>query len=388
MVLQDHPACQPDKGEVSIDTLSFTLDLGAIVQSPAHWQLIASGLDNPQSNDNFYLWHAFQQILDGVFGERVFQLEENFKSGRNFFQNSITIMDGCGFIAFGGNNTVVDHTGKEQKRHERMQVYITGEGCRRVPDWRDVYTALSQGLEPYQPKITRVDIAYDDHDGIRDVDFAADSYRAGLFAGNGRPPKGQRIDDMGSGDGCTFYVGSRESGRYLRIYEKGKQLGDKESSWVRWEVELSAKQVVIPLRVLLHPRQFLAGSYPCLDWISRARYVIETAKRREQIEFQHLVNHGRRGYGALVNYMLTKRSMTPDQIVSALVRDGVPGRLVWTTSDDIRADSLPFHTEQHPHLYAKAPDTGKRIPDFDHGEKFATLRYDWVMRQANERKSA
>lgn len=352
MVLQDHPACQPDKGEVSIDTFSFTIDLDVIRSmrySGVDLIVVDDVLKDPTADDNWFLWLAFSNLLSDLFGPGIAPAE-NFTSGRNFFKWSLPLADRGGFVAFGGNNKVVDFSGKEKVRPERIQFYISGEGCQRVKDWSNVYQML-RALSDYTPKITRIDIAYDDHEGQRDVDYAADSYRAGLFAGNGRPPKGQRIDDMGSGDGCTFYVGSRDSGRYLRIYEKGKQLGDKGSDWVRWEVELSAKQMDIPLDVLIFPRRYLAGSYPCLDWISRAKLVIETAKKREHIEFHHLVAHGRRAYGALINYMLTKRSMSNDDVVGLLIRDSIPGRLSWTAGADLSEKQAAPHEVLYPHLY-------------------------------------
>lgn len=350
MVLQDHPACQYDQGDVSIDTLSFTIDLAIIAElSPMHWQMISSGLEAPETNENFFLWHAFQTTVDQIFGKDVFRLADKFSTGRNFFRNSIALENKAGFLAFGGNNNVINFKGESETKHERIQFYISGEGCRQVPDWQHVYRELN-ALAEFNPKITRIDIAYDDLEGRRDVDYARDSYTAGLFAGNGRPPKGQYIDDMGSADGRTFYVGSRDSGRYLRVYEKGRQLGDKASNWVRWEVELSAKQCDIPLRALVDYRHYLAGSYPCLDWIDNARLTIEAKKKREKIEYQHLVSHGRRAYGALVNYMLTRRKMTTDQVVAELVRDGLPGRLVWTTQEHVEPESRP-HSDKHPHLY-------------------------------------
>ncbi|UWT36668.1 replication initiation factor domain-containing protein [Neisseria gonorrhoeae] len=41
--------------------------------------------------------------------------------------------------------------------------------------------------------------------------------------------------------GKTYGIGSRESSKYVRIYEKGKQLGDKTSTWTRFEIEFKAK---------------------------------------------------------------------------------------------------------------------------------------------------
>lgn len=354
MVLKDHAGFQPDRGEVSIDTFSFTIDLAALVDlSPFHWQLISSGLESPESNDNHFLWASFQSLVSAVFGDHVLSLAQKFTTGRNFFRNSIGLDNKAGFLAFGGNNKVLNYKGQTEIRHERVQFYISGEGCRQITDWTRVYRALSGRLSQYSPKITRVDIAYDDLQGQRDVDYARDTYQAGLFAGNGRPPKGQFIDDMGSSDGRTMYVGSRDSGRYLRVYEKGKQLGESLSPWVRWELELSAKQIQIPLEVLLRPKAFLAGGYPCLDWISTARETVEVKKKRESIEFQHLVNHGRRAYGSLVNYMMTKRGMTPDQIVSELIKEGVPGRLVWTVNEVIPEETAAYR-ETHSQLYTHA----------------------------------
>lgn len=48
----------------------------------------------------------------------------------------------------------------------------------------------------------------------------------------------QRAPD---GRGRTFYVGRRENGKLLRVYEKGKQLGAENSPWVRIELELHNK---------------------------------------------------------------------------------------------------------------------------------------------------
>ena len=41
--------------------------------------------------------------------------------------------------------------------------------------------------------------------------------------------------------GRTLQIGCRTSDKMLRAYEKGKQLGDKNSDWLRIEVELKGK---------------------------------------------------------------------------------------------------------------------------------------------------
>lgn len=48
-----------------------------------------------------------------------------------------------------------------------------------------------------------------------------------------------------------------------RIYEKGKQLGQKTPLWTRVEVEYKAKDMHIPLDALLRPTQHFLAAYPC-----------------------------------------------------------------------------------------------------------------------------
>jgi len=45
------------------------------------------------------------------------------------------------------------------------------------------------------------------------------------------------------GKGRTIYVGSRQSPLMLRVYEKGREQGDPESSWVRFEWEIKPKNI-------------------------------------------------------------------------------------------------------------------------------------------------
>lgn len=66
----------------------------------------------------------------------------------------------------------------------------------------------------------------------------------------GRPPKySMFVDSLG---GSTFYIGSRSSDYYARLYDKGVESGNAEpgKAW-RWEVEVKgdpAKQVAIAVR--------------------------------------------------------------------------------------------------------------------------------------------
>jgi phage replication initiation protein len=142
-------------------------------------------------------------------------------------------------------------------------VSLSGAGCHFVNDW--MCTVIqSRRLRAH---ISRVDVAFDDFEAqhfptIRDVcQWAKD----GLFnaLGIGKKSATRFMDDHDSGKGSTVYVGGRGR-KQLCIYEKGKQLGDPTSRWIRCELRLWAADVIIPLDVLTNPGSYLKGAYSLL----------------------------------------------------------------------------------------------------------------------------
>jgi phage replication initiation protein len=119
---------------------------------------------------------------------------------------------------------------------QRGTVYIsiTGAGCAGAGDgWEARLVAWLQ--DSIQYRITRVDLAYDDMSGREyGVDRALSDYCDGLYDSCGRPPTCEQLGNWirPDGRGRTFCVGRRSSGKYLRVYEKGRQLGDVDSPWV------------------------------------------------------------------------------------------------------------------------------------------------------------
>jgi phage replication initiation protein len=123
-----------------------------------------------------------------------------------------------GLLAYGG-----------ESQKGSIHVEINAQGCAAVVHWEEI----AEWGEKRNAVITRLDLAHDDFTGDEiTVGVGLDWYREGRFNQSGRPPKAKLIDDLGSGEGRTFYVGNRKSGKYLRIYEKGKQLGDPSSPWL------------------------------------------------------------------------------------------------------------------------------------------------------------
>lgn len=177
-------------------------------------------------------------------------------------------------------------------------------------------------------RITRWDGAVDVFDGIPSVDDAVNFYQAELFNAGGNKPScrqnGNWIEPDGSGR--TFYVGRRKNGKMMRIYEKGKQLGDPNSSWVRWELELRNKDRVIPWNVILEPGKYVAAAYPCTAWINDVQERIKTQKKTAKISYEHLIRYARQAYGSLIHVMLEVEG-SPEKVIERLKRTGIPARL-------------------------------------------------------------
>jgi len=319
---------QPDLSgtdySVVLDTLSFTIGADQFKRIYGISCFSKIPLERLQS--------CFQDYMRSILC-LPFELLE-VRGRRNFFNYSIPFVDDLGFIAFGGNNIskkLNPKTGQMEQvqNEEKIQFYITGNGC-SVLDKRN-FKALYKSLSTLSNVcIKRVDIALDCFDGSLSIDHAESLYDSGEFNSNGRPPKANRICKKNDDSGETFYVGSRISGKIFRAYEKGKQLGDKLSPWVRFEVEIHSSQREIPLDVLINPVAYFSGSYPALNFASACQFVIRTVKNKLKIQADQLVVFARTGYGRLIYFLVNELGYTPEQIVNNLSNhDGYPKRLRW-----------------------------------------------------------
>ncbi|SDG73326.1 replication initiation factor domain-containing protein [Propionivibrio dicarboxylicus] len=252
----------------------------------------------------------FDGLLRRSFG---FGIGANRRKGHLNYKDSWVLGDGYGIFGTGGHSVA-----------GTSLISLSGEGCCVIKDWLAVHDFIKE----HRGRITRVDLAHDDYEGLISLEQLRDWYEAGDFhAGKGHPPAGEYVDDFGSGKGKTLYVGNRKNGKLLRIYEKGKQLGDPRSSWVRWEVELHNRDRRIPLDVLLTPSMYLAASYPPCAWISKGQSRIETVTRTAKIELNVLVEAARNSYGKLIWFQWKILELSPLEIVECLAVRGVPKRL-------------------------------------------------------------
>jgi len=215
-----------------------------------------------------------------------------------------------GYIAFGG-----------ERQKGTVLVDLNGTGCAKVKDW----SALHDWMQEVKATITRVDVAHDDFEGNHvSIDKALQWDDDGLFNVDGRPPDTCLIDDRRSKKGKTFYVGNRSSVKYCRVYEKGKQLKDKESPWTRLEVEFKKGKRVIPLDILLNPSVYLAGAYPCTAFLSAVQDRIKTVKKAAGLSYKNLLAQGKKQFGRLIDVMLRVEAGDCFAVIDQLVRSGTP----------------------------------------------------------------
>jgi len=190
----------------------------------------------------------------------------------NFYENSCVMLDRegslVGHVCFGGNK-------------DTLFFELTGAGCRWVKSWAHVRLQL----EIVGARISRCDVALDDFGGVLfNVRELAEAARVGGFVGAGRPPKSRFLDDHGNATGCTLYVG-KKGHKELCVYEKGKQLKDETSSWVRCEQRFYGKHFHdsatgeaaarggLPYEILTAPMRYLRGAHALLYTMTAALHL-------------------------------------------------------------------------------------------------------------------
>lgn len=193
---------------------------------------------------------------------------------------------------------------------------LNGTACSYIRDWSSMY----EGLALARARITRIDVALDDLEGKHPLVEMESSYDAGAFSSGGRPPSARAIKHKGGRAGDTFYVGERKSGKMQRGYEKGKQLGDPESPWVRYESEFHhGNGRVIPLDALLKPGHYLKGAHPkAYSWMPVGHVQLYAIREKARIGLERAERFAKRQAGRLISYMRECLGLGDADIVSRL----------------------------------------------------------------------
>lgn len=116
-------------------------------------------------------------------------------------------------------------------------VEMSGQGCRTFEsfgtgDYEYIFEEIQ--LNEGDMKLTRLDVAFDDHSGVLDLDTLVCDTLAGFY--NTRFKAWEVC--LGS-QGTTIYHGSKKSELILRIYDKAMERGYSDGRhWVRVELQL------------------------------------------------------------------------------------------------------------------------------------------------------
>jgi phage replication initiation protein len=187
-------------------------------------------------------------------------------------------------------------------------ISLTGVGCALIEDW-DVAQDCLHELAAWEPR--RVDIALDCFAGESSHEAVLHAYRTGGFTTNGRPPKLQQIIGEDPNDGRTIYIGNRAGDKFMRCYEKGRQLalgqpglthidGVAVADWYRLEAELKVKDRQLPLDIIDRRDQYFAGCYPYLSALLgdvQPEILVNLRERQPQLLLSAVLANIRKQYG-------------------------------------------------------------------------------------------
>jgi len=260
-------------------------------------------------------------ILLDIFGIGVSQQRDY---GINHYKYSYHLGDGYGLLGIGGQNDTIN-----------VQIHGKGAMMAKV-GWEqrlhDYLTAVGES-EAY---ITRIDIAADFYEGQYTPEQAKSDYLEDKFSLTNRKPKAECRGDWFTDDGGkTFYVGNRESGKLLRVYEKFKQIigliGIKAvnaehalhdlKKWCRVECEWHRKHRRLDPDMLINPGQYLAASYPALGFISEIQQKVLTTKKKVVATVERTIQNIKHQAGASIYALIQLKGV---QVIRELIREDIP----------------------------------------------------------------
>ena len=242
-----------------------------------------------------------------------------------------------------GNNWGIVATGG-RSQSGTVCVSLNGQGCTLAQTGWEAQLQQFLQTQVTSPRLTRVDIAYDDYAGQF---FTPETARAecqkqsqSAFYTQGRHPSWELAGNWDSPTGeKTLYVGSRHSDKRLRIYTKGRQLGDPTSPWVRSELVLKySNRFHLPLDILTHATAYLAATYSTVNQAGPFQFLatgaspasrLQTMTQTIDITSNSKVRQVRRAAGKFVNWLKTS-GYSDTEIVEMIRSPGIPPKLIQT----------------------------------------------------------
>lgn len=123
---------------------------------------------------------------------------------------------------------------------EEVWLEMSGQGCRTFEtfghgNWSSLFAEVRKDSRYH---ITRMDVAFDDHEGLLNLETIFNDVDSGNFVS-----KFDFWEIRKSSKGITIYHGSPASDVRFRIYDKAKERNrEDEGHWVRFEIQLRDKK--------------------------------------------------------------------------------------------------------------------------------------------------
>lgn len=252
------------------------------------------------------------QCIDVDFA--IIRQKKGFLNYSSSFKISVKVSDtqilDIGMCAYGGNN-------------ETAYISITGVGCTYF-DFKMLYD-LYNLFERF--KITRIDICEDFvNNSSFSFDYFVQAYKDEKFRIIHNPKHLLMGDflDPDSPEGRTLYIGSRKSSKFVRIYEKGKQMNSEDRSWVRFEIEFKSVDDVIPVSSLINPVDLFVNAYPiCKEFpkLSTSKVLkLQRVKKNLDNGVILQIENVKKQYGQFLNFIVNHTDID----INKLTRPGIP----------------------------------------------------------------
>jgi len=132
---------------------------------------------------------------------------------------------------------------------EGVWVEMSGQGCRAYDefsslDWLDLFEIIL--CKEISCNLTRLDVAYDDTDGILNLDKIYDDVYHQNYVS-----RCNSWEVHASNKGKTVYIGSMKSDLMFRVYDKASERNrTDEGHWIRFEIQLRDARAVDFVRKL------------------------------------------------------------------------------------------------------------------------------------------
>jgi len=169
-------------------------------------------------------------------------------------------------------------------KHDNMGIFVelSGEGCRTFETfghgyWQDLFSLVNKQYINF----TRLDLAFDDHEGLLDidrlfVDTLYENFTSQYFT----------HQHIGGTLGKSIQHGRKESKTMIRIYDKAKERNrEDEGHWIRAEIQLRHETAQNAVK-LLQSREdsvsevFLGAICGKLRYLQKPRKSTDTNKSR------------------------------------------------------------------------------------------------------------